>query len=164
MVRYRSMVERFEASALTHMLVVTDVERSRDWYQRVLDARVFGEYGGTSVVLELLDSWILLVTGGGPDAGKPNVTLAPPPTLTVLAPSSSFGLTTAWGFTSCCRIVALSSWPHRTFATARRVRSFETQTVICSRFQNSPERRPVSVWPLRGNSGCLTAPTVPLLS
>lgn len=78
MVRYRSMVERFEASALTHMLVVADVERSRDWYQRVLDARVFGEYGGTSVVLELLDSWILLVTGGGPDAGKPNVTLAPP--------------------------------------------------------------------------------------
>jgi catechol 2,3-dioxygenase-like lactoylglutathione lyase family enzyme len=71
-------VERFEASALTHMLVVTDVDRSRDWYVRVLDARVFAEYGGTSVVLELLDSWILLVTGGGPDRGKPSVTLAPP--------------------------------------------------------------------------------------
>lgn len=76
--RYRSNVERFEASALTHMLVVTDVVRSRDWYVRVLDAQVFGEYGGTSVVLQLLDSWILLVTGGGPDAGKPNVTLAAP--------------------------------------------------------------------------------------
>ncbi|NNU28667.1 VOC family protein [Isoptericola sp. JC619] len=60
------------------MLVVADVERSRDWYVRVLDARVAGEYGGTSVVLELLGSWILLVTGGGPDAGKPTVTLAPP--------------------------------------------------------------------------------------
>ena len=71
-------VERFEASALTHMLVVTDVERSRDWYMRVLDAQLFGEYGGTSVVLELLGSWILLVTDGGPDAGKPDVTLAPP--------------------------------------------------------------------------------------
>lgn len=71
-------MERFEASALTHMLVVADVERSRDWYARVLDARVAGEYGGTSVVLKLLDSWILLVTGGGPDAGKPSVTLAPP--------------------------------------------------------------------------------------
>lgn len=77
-VRYRSIVERFEASALTHMLVVADVERSRDWYVRVLDARVFGEYGGTSVVLELIDSWVLLVTGGGPDRGKPNVTLTPP--------------------------------------------------------------------------------------
>ncbi len=71
-------MERFEASALTHMLVVTDVERSRDWYMRVLDAQLFGEYGGTSVVLELLGNWLLLVAGGDPDAGKPNVTLAPP--------------------------------------------------------------------------------------
>lgn len=60
------------------MFVVTDVERSRDWYTKVLDARVFGEYGGNSVVLELLGNWILLVTGGGPDAGKPDVTLTPP--------------------------------------------------------------------------------------
>ena len=60
------------------MLVVTDVERSRDWYMHVLDAQLFGEYGGTSVVLELLGSWVLLVAGGGPDAGKPDVTLAPP--------------------------------------------------------------------------------------
>lgn len=68
----------FEASALTHMFVVSDVELSRDWYTRVLDAQVFAEYGGNSVVLELLGNWILLVTGGGPDAGKPRVTLAPP--------------------------------------------------------------------------------------
>lgn len=71
-------MEQFEASALTHMLVVTDVDVSRDWYLRVLEAQLIGEYGGTSVVLKLLDSWVLLVTGGGPDAGKPSVTLAPP--------------------------------------------------------------------------------------
>jgi catechol 2,3-dioxygenase-like lactoylglutathione lyase family enzyme len=71
-------MERFEASALTHMLVVSDVERSREWYVNVLDAQLFGEYGGTSVVLELVGSWILLVTGGAPDAGKPQVTLVPP--------------------------------------------------------------------------------------
>ncbi len=71
-------MDRFEASALTHMLVVTDVERSRDWYVDVLEAEVYGEYGGTSVVLELLGNWILLVTGGGPDEGKPTVELAPP--------------------------------------------------------------------------------------
>jgi catechol 2,3-dioxygenase-like lactoylglutathione lyase family enzyme len=72
------IVERFEASALTHMLVVSDVEVSRDWYVRVLDASVYGEYGGTSVVLELLGNWLLLVTGGGPDAGKPTVSLDVP--------------------------------------------------------------------------------------
>lgn len=76
---YDVAMRRFGASAITHMLVVDDVEVSRDWYVRVLDATVYGEYGGTSVVLELLGNWILLVTGGGPDEGKPTVHLAPPP-------------------------------------------------------------------------------------
>ncbi|MDX1621959.1 MAG: VOC family protein [Nitriliruptorales bacterium] len=68
----------FRASALTHMLVVSDPRASRDWYVEVLDASVYGEYGGTSVVLELLGNWLLLVTGGGPTEDKPGVTLAPP--------------------------------------------------------------------------------------
>jgi catechol 2,3-dioxygenase-like lactoylglutathione lyase family enzyme len=68
----------FGASALTHMLVVGDVETSRDWYVDVLGATVFGEYGGTSVVLDLMGSWLLLVTGGGPTPGKPTVTLGAP--------------------------------------------------------------------------------------
>ena len=72
------MMERFDASALTHMLVVADLERSRDWYVSVLEAQLIGEYGGTSAVLELVGSWILLVSGGGPDAGKPDVVLGPP--------------------------------------------------------------------------------------
>lgn len=71
-------MDRFEASALTHMLVVEDAAASRDWYVGSLDATVVGEYGGTSVVLDLLGSWLLLVTGGGPDAGKPTVSLTPP--------------------------------------------------------------------------------------
>ena len=70
---------RFEATALTHMLVVSDVTASRDWYVRVLDASVYGEYGGTSVVLDLLGNWILLVTGGGPTPDKPEVTMVAPP-------------------------------------------------------------------------------------
>jgi catechol 2,3-dioxygenase-like lactoylglutathione lyase family enzyme len=68
----------FSASALTHLLVVSDVPTSRDWYVRVLDASVYAEYGGTSVVLELLGSWLLLVTGGEPTADKPTVTFGPP--------------------------------------------------------------------------------------
>ena len=71
-------MDRFDASAMTHMLVVTDVAVSRDWYVNVLDAEVVGEYGGTSVVLDLLGNWILLVTGGGPTPGKPTLTLEAP--------------------------------------------------------------------------------------
>lgn len=71
-------MDRFEASAVTHMLVVSDAQRSRDWYARVLDASVHGEYGGTSVVLDVHGSWVLLVTGGPPGPGKPTVALAAP--------------------------------------------------------------------------------------
>jgi catechol 2,3-dioxygenase-like lactoylglutathione lyase family enzyme len=71
-------VDRFTASALTHLLVVRDAQASRDWYVRVLDASVYGEYGGTSVVLDLMGTWILLVTGGEPTPDKPTVTLTTP--------------------------------------------------------------------------------------
>ena len=71
-------MDRFEAAAVTHMLVVADIEESRDWYVRVFDATVYGEYGGTSVVFDLLGTWLLLVTGGGPDPGKPTVYLDTP--------------------------------------------------------------------------------------
>jgi len=59
---------------------------SRDWYVNVLEAVVFGEYGGTSVVLDLLGNWILLVTGGDPTPGKPTVTLDAPDDPELVAP------------------------------------------------------------------------------
>ena len=63
---------------LTRLLVVSEVERSRDWYTRVLGATVYREYGGTSCVLQLLGSWLVLVTGGGPTEDKPTVTMTAP--------------------------------------------------------------------------------------
>jgi catechol 2,3-dioxygenase-like lactoylglutathione lyase family enzyme len=63
---------------LTRLLVVSDIERSRDWYTNVLGATLYREYGGTSCVLQLLDHWLLLVTGGDPTEDKPTVTFAPP--------------------------------------------------------------------------------------
>lgn len=68
-----------EEMELTRLLVVSDVDRSRRWYTEVLGASVDREYGGTSCVLRILGSWILLVTGGGPTDDKPTVTFAPPP-------------------------------------------------------------------------------------
>jgi catechol 2,3-dioxygenase-like lactoylglutathione lyase family enzyme len=63
---------------VTRLLVVSDVDRSRDWYTKVLGATVHREYGETSCVLQLLGDWMLLVTGGGPTDDKPTVTFAPP--------------------------------------------------------------------------------------
>jgi catechol 2,3-dioxygenase-like lactoylglutathione lyase family enzyme len=64
--------------AVTQILVVSDIERSRAWYLDVLGATLYREYGGTSVVLRLGTAWLLLVTAGGPTDDKPSVTLAPP--------------------------------------------------------------------------------------
>jgi catechol 2,3-dioxygenase-like lactoylglutathione lyase family enzyme len=67
-----------EGMALTHILVVGDIERSKAFYAGVLGADVYREYGGTSCVLSFLGSWLLLVTGGGPTKDKPDVTFAAP--------------------------------------------------------------------------------------
>jgi catechol 2,3-dioxygenase-like lactoylglutathione lyase family enzyme len=67
-----------EAMELTHILVVKDAGRSRDFYRDVLGAELYRQYGGTSVVLRAFGTWLLLVTGGGPTPDKPDVTFAPP--------------------------------------------------------------------------------------
>jgi catechol 2,3-dioxygenase-like lactoylglutathione lyase family enzyme len=67
-----------EGMELTHILVVEDAARARDFYVDVLGAELYREYGGTSVVLRVFGTWLLLVTGGGPTADKPDVTFAAP--------------------------------------------------------------------------------------
>ena len=67
-----------DATDLTRLLVVSDLARSVAWYRDVLGAEITGEYGGTSAVIRFVGSWLLLVTGGGPTADKPTVTMAPP--------------------------------------------------------------------------------------
>lgn len=74
--------------ALTHILVVSDLEASRDFYRDVLGAQVHRQYGGTSLVLKFLDNWLLLVTGGGPTPDKPSVTF--------VAPTDSDHVSRAW--------------------------------------------------------------------
>jgi catechol 2,3-dioxygenase-like lactoylglutathione lyase family enzyme len=67
-----------DATDLTRLLVVADLARSVAWYRDVLGAEIVGEYGGTSAVLRFVGSWLLLVTGGGPTADKPTVTMIAP--------------------------------------------------------------------------------------
>lgn len=63
---------------LTHILVVSDANRSRDFYRDVLGATVYNEYAGTSVVMQFQSSWLLLVTGGEPTKDKPDVSFVAP--------------------------------------------------------------------------------------
>jgi len=63
---------------VTHLFVVSEMERARAFYRDVLGAELFREYGGTSCVLQFQGAWLLLVTGGGPTEDKPTVTFEPP--------------------------------------------------------------------------------------
>jgi len=63
---------------ITHLLVVSDIERSRAFYVGVMGAELYREYGGTSCVLQLGKTWLLLVTGGGPTKDKKTVTFEQP--------------------------------------------------------------------------------------
>ena len=63
---------------LTHILVVADLVRSRDWYRDVLGATLTGEYGGTSAVFNFQGAWLLVVTPGGETPDKPGTAFVPP--------------------------------------------------------------------------------------
>lgn len=61
---------------VTHFLVVSDQDRSRDFYASVFGAKVVLERD--PVIMRLANSWLILNVGGGPTDDKPTVTLAPP--------------------------------------------------------------------------------------
>lgn len=64
--------------SLTHILVVSDIDRSVAWYRDVLGAELDRVYGGTSAVFSFNGTWLLIVTGGPPTEDKPTVSFAPP--------------------------------------------------------------------------------------
>jgi lactoylglutathione lyase len=65
---------------VTHFLTVADVERSADFYARVLDGKI--QRHGERTIVQVANSWIILNVGGAPTTDKPTVTLHPPTNLT----------------------------------------------------------------------------------
>ena len=62
---------------VTQFLVVSDQDRSRDYYETVFGATVVRERD--PVIMKLVNSWLILNVGGGPTDDKPTVTLTIPP-------------------------------------------------------------------------------------
>jgi len=66
-----------EGFVLTHFLVVSDQDRSREFYKSLLGGLVIFERD--PVILKVANSWLILNEGGGPTDDKPTVTLTTPP-------------------------------------------------------------------------------------
>jgi lactoylglutathione lyase len=66
-----------EGFVLTHFLVVSDQDRSREFYRTLFDAKVLMERD--PVIMKVANSWLILNVGGGPTDDKPTVTLTTPP-------------------------------------------------------------------------------------
>jgi lactoylglutathione lyase len=61
---------------ITHFLVVSDQDRSRDFYASLLDGKVLMERD--PVIMKVANTWLILNNGGGPTDDKPTVTLSTP--------------------------------------------------------------------------------------
>ena len=60
-----------EGVAVTHLLIVRDIARSRHFYADILGARVLTE--GSPTILRFYNSWLVLAEEGGPTDDKPDV-------------------------------------------------------------------------------------------
>jgi catechol 2,3-dioxygenase-like lactoylglutathione lyase family enzyme len=61
---------------ITHFLVVSDQDRSREFYAKILGGSVVLERD--PVILHVANTWLILNDGGGPTEDKPEVTLVTP--------------------------------------------------------------------------------------
>jgi lactoylglutathione lyase len=65
-----------EGFVITHFLVVSDQDRSREFYRDLFDGEVLLERD--PVIMKVANSWLILNAGGGPTDDKPEVTLGTP--------------------------------------------------------------------------------------
>ena len=66
-----------EGFVITQFLVVSDQDRSREFYRTVFDGKVVIERD--PVIMKVANTWLIMNVGGGPTDDKPTVTLSTPP-------------------------------------------------------------------------------------
>jgi hypothetical protein len=72
-----------EGFFVTHFLTVADQEKSKDFYVRILGGKVIKPKDPCCI--KLVNSWIILNSGGGPTPDKPEVILEPPSNLNTVS-------------------------------------------------------------------------------
>ena len=65
-----------EGFVITHVLVVADQDRSREFYRSLLGGQVLLERD--PVIMKVANTWLTLATPGGPTDDKPGVSLSTP--------------------------------------------------------------------------------------
>jgi lactoylglutathione lyase len=65
-----------EGFVITNVLVVTDLDRSREFYRSLLGGQVLLERD--PAIIKVGNTWLTLVGGGGPTDDKPGVSLSTP--------------------------------------------------------------------------------------
>ena len=70
-----------EGITVAHFLIVADIRRSMEFYERVFGGRVLsqGNSDGAPGYIQIANTWLLVNVGGGPTPDKPTVTLSVPP-------------------------------------------------------------------------------------
>ena len=120
-------------SELTHILVVRDIAPAVAFYRDVLGATVLREYGGTSCVLQLFGTWLLLVTGGDPTDDKPTVTFEAPADPDRVSHSMTFRVPDCRHAHEVLSARGARSSPRSPNPTGRSAGSSATPTGICWR-------------------------------
>jgi lactoylglutathione lyase len=83
-----------EGVIVTHLLIVTDQDRSVEFYSRVLGGQVIRERD--PAVVRLSNSWIVIDSRGGPTDDKPEVIAAPPQSSHVLTSILNIRVADVW--------------------------------------------------------------------
>ncbi len=66
--------------SIAHFLTVADIERSAEFYSKVLGGRILsrGDSSGAPGYIQIANTWLIVNVGGGPTPDKPSTTLSVP--------------------------------------------------------------------------------------
>ncbi len=73
-------IPRSDGFTVTHFITVADIDRSADFYEKVLGGRILsrGDSKGASGHIQIASTWLIVSVGGGPTPDKPEIVLETP--------------------------------------------------------------------------------------